>query len=74
MSLVTKRVSYAIALRFPIFSVDVSKELSESELSARAYWDTKTSRTPSSTRTWSTFMMTSTSPKSHGIWKKPANS
>ncbi len=32
MSLVTKRVSYAIALRFPIFNVDVSKELSESEL------------------------------------------
>ncbi len=32
MSLVTKKVSYAIALRFPIFNVDVSKELSESEL------------------------------------------
>ncbi len=32
MSLVTKKVAYAIALRFPFFNVDVSKELSESEL------------------------------------------
>ena len=32
MSLVVKKVSYSIALRFPVFGVDVSKELSESEL------------------------------------------
>lgn len=32
MSLVVKKVSYSIALRFPAFGVDVSKELSESEL------------------------------------------
>jgi hypothetical protein len=30
--LVVKKVSYSIALRFPVFGVDVSKELSESEL------------------------------------------
>ena len=32
MSLVVKKVSYGVALRFPAFGVDVSKELSESEL------------------------------------------
>ncbi len=32
MSLVMKKISYSIALRFPLFGVDVSKELSESEL------------------------------------------
>lgn len=32
MSLVVKKVSYSISLRFPVFGVDVSKEVSESEL------------------------------------------
>ena len=32
MSLVVKKVSYSIALRFSVFGVDVTKELSESEL------------------------------------------
>ena len=32
MSLVVKKVSYGVALRFPAFGVDASKELSESEL------------------------------------------
>jgi hypothetical protein len=32
VSLVVKKVSYGVALRFPAFGVDVSKELSESEL------------------------------------------
>lgn len=32
MSLVVKKVSYSIALRFPVFDVDVTKEVSESEL------------------------------------------
>jgi hypothetical protein len=32
VSLVVKKVSYSIALRFPVFDVDVSKEVTESEL------------------------------------------
>ena len=32
MSLVIKKVTYSITVRFPVFGVDVSKEISESEL------------------------------------------
>lgn len=32
MSLVVKKVSYGVALRFPAFGFDFSKELTESEL------------------------------------------
>jgi len=32
VSLVIRKVSYSVVFRFPVFGVDVSRELSESEL------------------------------------------